>query len=268
MIYINKKKKKKWLWEVRPEPHFQRQEPNSLWCYLKKIKSASCSVTSDSFLPRGLMNPETEPTLALLRIPFHGILQARILEWVAIPSSRASSWPSDWTQVSLIVGRFFTVWATRVLSKRLQILLSKNIFLNEILLLLESAPLFKSLPETGNCCLEFQLNNAPGLLSCFTTPVVAQSLSCVWLFWDPMDCSMPGFPVHYQLPEAYSNSWPMSRWCHLTISFSVIPFSSCLQSFLAWESFKMSQFFASGGQSIGASASASVPPMNIQIDFF
>ena len=58
-----------------------------------------------------------------------------------------------------------------------------------------------------------------------------------------------------------------SRWCHPTISSSVIPFSSCLQSFPASGSFPMSQFFASGGQSIGASASASVLPMNIQDGF-
>ena len=61
------------------------------------------------------------------------------------------------------------------------------------------------------------------------------------------------------------NSCPFSRWCYLTISFSVIPFSSCLQSFPASWSFQMSQFFASGGQSTGASASD--PPMNIQ-DWF
>ena len=60
------------------------------------------------------------------------------------------------------------------------------------------------------------------------------------------------------------NSCPLSQWCHPTISSSVIPFSSCLQSFPAWESFPVSQFFASGGQSIEASASASVLPMNIQ----
>ena len=64
--------------------------------------------------------------------------------------------------------------------------------------------------------------------------------------------------------RAYSNSCPSGWWCHPTISSSVIPFSSCLQSFLASGSFPMSQFFASGGQSIGASASASVLPMNIQ----
>ena len=68
-------------------------------------------------------------------------------------------------------------------------------------------------------------------------------------------------------PGACSNSWPLSRWSHPTISPSVIPFSSCLQSFPASGSFPMSQFFSSGGQSIGASASASVLPMNIQ-DWF
>ena len=64
-----------------------------------------------------------------------------------------------------------------------------------------------------------------------------------------------------------SNSCPSSQGCHPTISSSVIPFSSCLQSFPASGSFPMSQFFTSGGQSIGVSVSASVPPMNIQ-DWF
>ena len=65
-------------------------------------------------------------------------------------------------------------------------------------------------------------------------------------------------------PEACSNSCPLSQWFHPTISFSVVPFSSCLQSFPASESFPMSQFFISGGQSIGVSASTSVFPMNIR----
>ena len=65
----------------------------------------------------------------------------------------------------------------------------------------------------------------------------------------------------------YSNSCPLSWWCHPTISSSIIPFFSHLQSFPASGSFPMSQFFASGGQSIGVSASASVLPMNIQ-DWF
>ena len=65
-------------------------------------------------------------------------------------------------------------------------------------------------------------------------------------------------------PRAYSNSCPSSRWCHPTISSSGVPFSSCLLSFPAPRSFPMSQFFASGGQSVGVSASASVLPMNTQ----
>jgi len=66
---------------------------------------------------------------------------------------------------------------------------------------------------------------------------------------------------------ACSNSCPLSQWCHPTISSSVIPFSSSFQSFPASGSFPMSRFFESGGQNIGASASVSVLPMNIQ-DWF
>ena len=69
------------------------------------------------------------------------------------------------------------------------------------------------------------------------------------------------------IPRACSNSCPLSQWCHPTISSSLFPFSSHLQSFPASGSFPVSQFFTSGGQSIGASASASVLPMNIQ-DWF
>ena len=65
-------------------------------------------------------------------------------------------------------------------------------------------------------------------------------------------------------PRAYSNSNPLSWWSHPTISSSVVPFSSCLQSFPASGSLPMSQFFASGGKIIGPSASASALPMNIQ----
>ena len=65
-------------------------------------------------------------------------------------------------------------------------------------------------------------------------------------------------------PRVGSNACPLSRWCHPTISSSVVPFSSCLQSFPASGSFPMSQFFGSGGQSTGVSASPSVLPMNIQ----
>ena len=65
-------------------------------------------------------------------------------------------------------------------------------------------------------------------------------------------------------PRVCSNSCPLSLWCHPTISSSVTPFFSCLQSFPASGSFLMSWLFASGGRNIGASASTSVLPMNIQ----
>ena len=65
-------------------------------------------------------------------------------------------------------------------------------------------------------------------------------------------------------PRVYSNSCPLSQWCHPTISSSVVPFFSCLQSFPASGSVQMSQFFTSGSQSIGVSSSASVLPMNNQ----
>ena len=71
-------------------------------------------------------------------------------------------------------------------------------------------------------------------------------------------------PCPSPTPRVYSNSCPLSWWCYPTISSSVVPFSSCLQSFPASRSFLMSQFFASGGRSIGVSASASVFPINIQ----
>ena len=74
-------------------------------------------------------------------------------------------------------------------------------------------------------------------------------------------------PCPSPTPEAFSNSCQSSLWCHPTISSSVIPFSSHLQSFQASGSFLRTQFFTSGGQRIGVSASASILPMNIQVWF-
>ena len=75
------------------------------------------------------------------------------------------------------------------------------------------------------------------------------------------------FPCPSPIPRVYLNSYPLSQWCHPTISSSVVPFSSCLQSFPVSESFLSSQFFASGGQSIKVSTLASVLSMNIQDRF-
>ena len=94
----------------------------------------------------------------------------------------------------------------------------------------------------------------------FSHSVVSDSLQPHGLWHARPSCPSP-------TPRVYSNSCPSSRWCHPTISFLVVPFSSHLLSFPVSGSFPMSQFFASGGQSIGVSASASVLPMNIQ-DWF
>ena len=93
-----------------------------------------------------------------------------------------------------------------------------------------------------------------------------QLLTPVWLL-QPHGLQHPRLPCPSPIPRACSKSSPWSYWCHLTISSSVFPFYSCLQSSPASGSFPMSQLFTSGGQSFGASASASVLPMNMQ-DWF
>ena len=96
----------------------------------------------------------------------------------------------------------------------------------------------------------------------FSRLVVSDSLQPRGLQHTRLPCPSP-------TPRVYSNSCPLSQWCHPTTSSFVVPFSFCFQSVPASGSFQMSQFFTSGGQSIGvsASASASVLPMNIQ-DWF
>ena len=131
----------------------------------------------------------------------HGILQARMLEWVVIPFSRVYSQSRNQTWVSRIAGRFFTIWAT------------------------------------------------------MQARTVVQLLSCVWLFATPWTVTHEA-SLSFTISRACSNSCPLSQWCHPTIASSVIPFSSCLQSFSASGSFLMSQLFGLGGQNIGASASS------------
>ena len=146
----------------------------------------------------------------------HGILQARILEWVAISFSMGLPWPRDQTKSPALLA-------------------------------------------------DSLLSEPPGkpahtlLLLLFSQSVVSDSLQPRGLQHARLPCPSPS-------PGACSNSCPLSRWCHPTISSSVAPFSSCLLSFPAWESFPMSRLFTPGGQNIGASASASVLPMNIQVD--
>ena len=95
--------------------------------------------------------------------------------------------------------------------------------------------------------------------------VVVQSLGHVWLFvpWTAAHQA----PLSITNSQSLLNSCPSSRWCHPTISSFVVPFSFCLQSFPTSGSFSITQLFLSGGQSIGASASGSVFPVNIK-DWF
>ena len=94
----------------------------------------------------------------------------------------------------------------------------------------------------------------------FSCSVVSNSLR-------PHEVQHTRSPCPFPAPGVYSNSCPLSWWCHPTISSSQPSLSSCLQSFPASGTFLMSQFFASGSQSIEASALASVLPMNIQVWF-
>ena len=112
-------------------------------------------------------------------------------------------------------------------------------------------------PDPVDHCVHFHM--------CYLHKSSVQSLSRVWFFVTPPQHTRP--PCPSPTPGVYSNSCPLSQWCHPTLLSSVIPFSSCLQSFPASGSFQMSQLYESDGQSTGILASASVLPINLQ-DWF
>ena len=182
------------------------------------------------------------------------ILQARILEWVAIPSSRASSQPRDRTQVSHIAWQILYCLShqgsPRILECVNLSLLQGN----------SPDPRIKPVsPALQVDSLPAELPGKPILYSVqFSCSVISDSLRPHGLQHARLPCPSPA-------PGACSNSCPSNQWCHATISSSVISFSSCLQFCPASGSFLISQFFTPGGQSMGASAS--VLPVNIQ-DWF
>ena len=114
-------------------------------------------------------------------------------------------------------------------------------------------------------CLCFWIEQCLSIFIAFSLVQFSLSLMSSSLWPNELQHDRPPYPS--PTPRIHTNPCPLSQWCHPTISSSVIPFSSSLQSFPASGSFQMSQPFASGGQSIGVSASASVLPMNIQ-DWF
>ena len=167
----------------------------------------------------------------------HGILQAGILEWVALPSSRASSQPRDQTRVSCIscIGDgFFTA--------------VKGI-----------CPFTLSLSPPRKSHTFWYFNACDSSLGTkvssdqISRSVVSDSL------W-PHESQHARPPCPSPTPGVHPDSHPLSQWCHPAISSSVIPFSSCPQSLPASESFPMSQLFTWGGQSTGVSALASFLP--------
>ena len=121
----------------------------------------------------------------------------RIQEWVAHPFFSGSSWPRNWTGVSCIAGRFFTNWAIR------------------------EAHILKEMAYFG-VILKFMFKYIYSVQ--VSRSVVSDSLRPNGLEHSRLPCPSP-------TPRAYSNSCPLSRWCHPTFPSSVVPFSSCLQSF-------------------------------------
>ena len=194
----------------------------------------------------------------------HGIFQARILEWVAVYFSRGSFQPRDWTWISCVscVGRQVLYQLSHQGS--LFSLIRQCLLLGETSLLVTSIHWFYFFYVWYMIllllCVVLTTNTYFKLSVKFSHSVVSDSL------W-PHGLQHARLPCPSPTSKACSNSCPSSRWYHPTISSSVVPFSSHFQSFPASGSFQMSQFFASGGQSIGVSASASGLPMNIQ-DWF
>ena len=139
----------------------------------------------------------------------------------------------DQTWVSHIAGRFFIIWTTR------------------------EAPEPKVWCGWKGGVMNIKRHIYHSLLLLFSHSVVSDS-------FPPHGLQHTRLPCPSLSPEVCSNSCPLSQWCHPTISSSIIPFSSCLQSFPVSWSFPMSQLFTSGGQSIGTSALTSVLPVNIQ----
>ena len=199
------------------------------------------------------------------------ILQARILGWV--PSSRGSSQPRDWTQISHITGGFFTIWATRKVQEPWgdSLSLLKGIFptqeMNQCLHLCRWILYQLSYQRSLNSSIgmsnikESDYNSHYNIHSVssvqFSLSVVSDTLWHHELWHARPPCPSPSPGVHW-------NTCPLSQWCHPTILSSAVPFSSHLQSFPASGSFQMSQFFCIRWPSITVSASASVLPVNIQ----
>ena len=158
---------------------------------------------------------------------------------------------------------FFTLWVTKSVFSYQEFMMGRKNLTS-----LLYWPMFSSWALQIRLIKDRSVREGHGLLlyiSQFSSVQFSHSVMSNSLWPHELQHARP--PCPSPTPGVYLNSCPLSRWCHPTISSSVIPFSSCLLSFPASGSFPMSQFFTSGGQSIGVSASTSVLPMNTQ-DWF
>ena len=206
----------------------------------------SFSVPCPSVMSNSFVTPQTVAHQAPL---IHGILQARILEWVPISCFRGSSKPRDQTHIFCIGRQILYYWA----------MWEAPIWLSNWTILRHKGMILSTRKKKKNYSEGKKYKKFLGV-SQFSHSVMSDSLQPRGLQHARFLCPSP-------TPGPGLNSCPLSWWCHPTILSSITPFSSPLQSFPASGSFPMSQFFASGSQSIGASASAAVLPMNIQ-DWF
>ena len=122
---------------------------------------------------------------------------------------------------------------------------------------------YQRVPE-GFGLKKLKANDYPGHLKGHSVQFSSVAQPCLTDSLQPNGLQHARLPCPSPIPGVHSNSCPLSSRCHPTISSSLIPYSSCFQSFPASESFEMSQLFASGGQSTGVPASTSVLPMNTQ----
>ena len=185
---------------------------------------------------------------SLLGSCFHGILQARILEWVVISFSKGSSLPRDQIHVSCIGKWILYHWATW---DSAYIYIYIYIYIYTHTHTYTHTHIYKY--------ITLIINNV--YLSVFINISISSVAQSCPTLCNPMNRSTPGLPVHHQLPESTQTH---VHWVGDAIQPFHPPLSPSLLASNLSQSFPMSQLFASGGQSIGASASTSVLPMNTQ----
>ena len=182
------------------------------------------------------------------------LLQASCLSFIFSNITKQSSTSAHWS--------WCVIWNALLLDSCM--IWSLSIFMS-ILQCQLSSSLRAALTHFKRAPLLFICINNSWFFMTFIIPKYYQlSCSSPAQLFTPHELQHIRLPYSSPIPRAYSNSCPSHWWCHPAISSSVVPFSPCFQSFSASRSFPVSQFFVSGGQSTGVSASASVLPMNIQ----